>query len=478
MNDSRLTDLDELIETVRNKTSQTYILEAISAYRGGAYRAAIVSTWIAVVYDIIAKLRELSEGGDRAASQEIEKVDNSRLNGDISGMTTFEYSLLKTVYKEPFEFLTKRELIDLERLKEDRHACAHPAFIEEDRLFQPTPEVVRTHIVHTILYLLQHGPVQGKFALEAIMDELKQISGSTDVKGISERLSGRYFNTAKEVLIRNLSKVLVKELLRGADSEFKGREKRRTLVHTLIVIAQQYWDIYEATTQEQIHKIAKSLEDKQLMPIFHLLKEDRSTWSRIEKGLQRRIKDALKSIIEEGSAEETDMKIFVDYEVFDSINIPDPEIEHLIKETFKKLDQRTQESVINQTVYPPHPMFVDKAVEIYIHSSNPYSATDIGEKLLPPLIPYFTPEHIQCLLHDGVQKNESILDAENILEFLEVLFDKSLTYFEEIKPAWQKLISYLDSIEDIQNPVKYQKLREKFKRYKIISIYGDTNEIH
>jgi hypothetical protein len=50
MNSVKLTDLDELILNVRDKTSRSYISEAVNAYRGSAYRAAIVATWIAVSY--------------------------------------------------------------------------------------------------------------------------------------------------------------------------------------------------------------------------------------------------------------------------------------------------------------------------------------------------------------------------------------------------------------------------------------------
>ena len=53
MNHIRLTDLDELALSVREIKAKSYITEAIDAYRGGAYRAAIVSTWIAVTFDII-----------------------------------------------------------------------------------------------------------------------------------------------------------------------------------------------------------------------------------------------------------------------------------------------------------------------------------------------------------------------------------------------------------------------------------------
>ena len=40
-----LTNLDELALTVRDRVAQSYILEAITVYRGGAYSAEIVSAW-------------------------------------------------------------------------------------------------------------------------------------------------------------------------------------------------------------------------------------------------------------------------------------------------------------------------------------------------------------------------------------------------------------------------------------------------
>ena len=55
-----LADLDELILLCRDDKARLYIVEAVTCYRSGAYRSAIVATWIAVCYDIIDKLRELA----------------------------------------------------------------------------------------------------------------------------------------------------------------------------------------------------------------------------------------------------------------------------------------------------------------------------------------------------------------------------------------------------------------------------------
>lgn len=57
-------DLDELILHCRNEKARSFIQEAILCYKAGAYRQAIVATWIAVVYDIISKLQELDLAGD------------------------------------------------------------------------------------------------------------------------------------------------------------------------------------------------------------------------------------------------------------------------------------------------------------------------------------------------------------------------------------------------------------------------------
>src|SRR5690606_13064122 len=41
-------DIDSLVLAVRDRESRRLIGEAITAYRGGAFRSAIMSTWIAV----------------------------------------------------------------------------------------------------------------------------------------------------------------------------------------------------------------------------------------------------------------------------------------------------------------------------------------------------------------------------------------------------------------------------------------------
>ena len=73
-----ITDLDELVLSCRTEQAKTYIQEAVGSYRAGAYRACIVATWIAVIFDLVEKVSDLALGGDAAARAMIEKYGGGR----------------------------------------------------------------------------------------------------------------------------------------------------------------------------------------------------------------------------------------------------------------------------------------------------------------------------------------------------------------------------------------------------------------
>src|SRR5262245_47380315 len=100
-----LTDLDEMLLSVQDPDSRTYIREAIIAYRGGALRAAVVSTWVAVIYDIISKLRIIESQNDGAARALIAELNGAVKSNNIKAMAAFEEKL-PTEARETFEFLS------------------------------------------------------------------------------------------------------------------------------------------------------------------------------------------------------------------------------------------------------------------------------------------------------------------------------------------------------------------------------------
>jgi hypothetical protein len=67
MSSNHLVDIDELALKCRDEAARSYIAEAVQCYKSGAYRSCVVATWIAVVFDIVYKLRELDLTGDKRA---------------------------------------------------------------------------------------------------------------------------------------------------------------------------------------------------------------------------------------------------------------------------------------------------------------------------------------------------------------------------------------------------------------------------
>ena len=91
---SPLEDLDELILRCRDEKARQYIAEAVASYKVGAFRSAIVATWIAVCFDVIEKFRELALAGDKEAEQQVQDIDTTRRTADLTRALKFERELL------------------------------------------------------------------------------------------------------------------------------------------------------------------------------------------------------------------------------------------------------------------------------------------------------------------------------------------------------------------------------------------------
>src|SRR6185312_10094819 len=105
MREVGLQDLDELVLKCRTSESRSYISEAVACYRAGAYRSAIIMSWIAVVFDFVHKLRELEMTGDNQAKNKLEEFDSARKSHETSRSLTFEKSVV-TSMRDEFELIS------------------------------------------------------------------------------------------------------------------------------------------------------------------------------------------------------------------------------------------------------------------------------------------------------------------------------------------------------------------------------------
>jgi hypothetical protein len=168
-----LVDIEALTLRCRADRARAYIQEATMCYRAGAYRSAIVNSWIAVVFDLIDKVRELALSGDVhaiAINAQYETYLAQIESGNDQGVKSaleFERGLVGTC-RDRLQLFNHQQIRDLDRLREDRHQCAHPSFQRAGEPYRPSAEQARLHLRNAVEHVLSQPPLQGRSAITAL----------------------------------------------------------------------------------------------------------------------------------------------------------------------------------------------------------------------------------------------------------------------------------------------------------------------
>ena len=417
-----VTDIDVLSLSVRDRESRRLIEEAITAYRGGALRSAIMSAWIAVVYDIFSKARELAAQGDPSAAVFLVKLDGAIEQKNISQMQTLERELLATA-KDVLQLVTPHEHEVLKRIQDDRHLCAHPAFITEDELFQPSPDLVRSHLVHALNCLLVHAPLQGKSALNRFKADLLSPSFPSTQEGIRTFVCVKYLNRSKDALVTNLIKVLIKALFLPGEEELQ--KKKRQLAWILSEVAAKKTGIFEEIAKPFVGQFFDGVDDAKLLNVCAFLGAEPQLWSWISEPNKLR----LIKLIEESSIE--DLQTFV---VFDAFVVPELADVLLAKFTsFKVADQ------VRLIADNPKREFVSIAIDIFSSAGSYRDAEQLGQSTVLPLASHYESADVGRLLA-AVLGNSQISYASGTPDLLLEVFTITQALLPETKATWQHFV--------------------------------------
>jgi len=213
MTDS-LADLDALALRCRAERSREYIAESIQCYKAGAYRSAIVNAWIAVVFDLVDKIRDLALTNDPVALRINNRYEtyigqiNSGNDQGVKGALEFERTIVNTCGRE-LEFFDHQQMRDLERLREDRHQCAHPSFQRAGIPHRPTAELARVHLRNAVEHVLSQAPIQGRTAIVATLTTIASEYFPKDHQQAGITLQQTPLANPSEALTRGLVDALI-----------------------------------------------------------------------------------------------------------------------------------------------------------------------------------------------------------------------------------------------------------------------------
>lgn len=278
-----LADIEALALQCRSEQSRGYVAEAVLCYRAGAYRATIVNTWIAVVFDLIDKIRELALAGDGAAKgleqqyeTYLQQIDKGNSQG-VKSALEFERDILTTC-KNALQFFDQQQFIDLARLREDRHRCAHPSFQRVGLPYHPSAEQARLHLRNAVVHVLAQPPIQGKAALAQLKSLVSSSYFPTETEKAVTQLKNSALENPSDALIRGF----IDQLLFGFFDQNSPLFAKRQVTAALSASLQMYRPTVEQRMAKDLNSIARDVSDKLFTGVVALVAVVDSCWGILE----------------------------------------------------------------------------------------------------------------------------------------------------------------------------------------------------
>jgi len=387
-------DLDDMLTRVPVGPVREYIREAIACYHGGALRAAIVTTWTAVVFDIIDKIRALDLAGDANAKKHLQKLETIRADNDVMGSMQMERDILGIAHTE-FEFLTHQEHLDLERLREDRHRCAHPSMDQLGEAYQPPPELVRYHLRTAITALLTRPPTQGKAAFSRLVGEIQSPLFPTNVDGALRVLRAGPLQHPREALLRSFIVASFKAVLLEPDTKIDSETKARVIT-ALCAVRVMHPEVSRIIFATTLTDVSRNIPGESLSRVLKVLTKIPDLWHAVPQDVLTKLSSLVQSAAGDAVADV----------VPDSAQGPGLEevtkarTAVLTKDEITKVIARHRKAAL---VYPP---LVDRAIELFLISASWENTNAIVSGAIRPLLPALTRSHIELILKAAIDNTE------------------------------------------------------------------------
>jgi hypothetical protein len=412
-----LGDLEELVLSCRNEDGRGYIAEAVACYKAGAYRACIVSAWIAVVYDLLAKIRELALSGDQAAQvivDDLSKWQPGISSGDMSAIKS-SLDLERTIVNvanDQFGFFEGMQLIDLERLHADRNRCAHPTYQGTEQPYAPSAELARAHLVHAVRHVLSQAPVQGKAAAAQIIRIVESSFFPTDVDKAKVQFKSAGLDRARESLIRAIVDQLVFGYLEGMPP-LKGRPQTACAVRA---IAEMYPEICEPRIRRALNSICRRVADTELVFFIGLQKSYSQMWSLLETDNRTRLSEVVRQCTDDIAQHAIPICVEIS-------ELQDVCRERLSRLGYKELGFTAQQS--------KHPIIVKAAVDLYC-SSKSWDRANANYHALEPLLSVLTEAEIRRILTARTNEGADLPGAHSFSGFCRFIYENEMIPRAEI----------------------------------------------
>ena len=400
-----IADLETLVNACRAEATRPLVAEAVSSYKAGAYRSCIINTWIALTFDLISKLRELALLGDGAAERHIATLDalieQSHINDPqvIKRLGAFERELLDVASRD-FSLIDAHQLRDLHRLQEDRHLCAHPSYKQTGQIFTPTAEIARAHLVHAVTHVLSQEPVQGRYAVEHMLDPVKSPYFPTAEEEAKTQLISLGVRRARDSLVR----LLIAKLLFGVMGEDEALAYRKQTLAAIAATFSLHPSTSEAEMKIVLNKIVlRPANDSRLHYVFGIIRYVPIAKDLLEPAAAEKIRNFLRTAPALEVRYAVPICLQLEYEAGICI------------ERVATFDI----DALSYCLKVNHSSVHDACVSMYCSASSWGEANRIYSGLIKPIIRHLTPSHIERILRAPSEEGADLRGSNSFEIFKE-----------------------------------------------------------
>lgn len=390
--DNGFIDLDILLTRIRNSQSKVYFLDAVRAYKAGALRASMTSAWVALVYDLIAKYRELSAMGDAAATAFVTSWDAATAANDVKKLLQLEADILEDATANT-QVINRVAQVQLARLREDRHLCAHPAFSAEAELFEPSPEMVRLHLVNVVDLVLSREPLQGKAIFDLYDVDVQSPGFPTAHARILDYVEQRYLERVRIQNIRNFGTVLAKSIVKGVPAQWETQQRKIT--SSLVAVRERAAHAWPDTSAAII-RLIDGLEPEHRPRAIAFVASFPDFWPLLLEPTRMALQETVDNI---------DGAVLADYRILAGVALP-----HFRAPLLAVIAALTEEHLANAIALQPLPDFWPRAIELYQGSVSFRGSETNFRDLISPFAGRINRPQIDQLL-DAIIENGQNWDA-------------------------------------------------------------------
>jgi len=376
-------DIEDLVQRCRSTNARAYIKEAVDCYRIGAYRACVITTWIALVYDFIDKLRELAVSGDSVAAKRVTEFDAIQRKRDSEAALKFEREVL-TIAKDEFELITVQEMADLNRLFEDRNRCGHPNLNRDNEVYTPPAELARLHLRIAIEHVMERPPVQGKAALAMLQQTTDSDYFPISVGDAEHVLRATPLLRAKKNLIRDFVMGALISVMRESLTEKKMLQRLAAAQAT----QKLHPDTAKSVLQEKFDEALFRTPDGNLGRALWLV----AAWPDLQPFLKEASWVKVESYARTIPSPEFDAVLSV---------LVIPRLRQFGIERLKQSSKTELASGVARLRRKPDDSFIDRCIELYTGANSFDSANAVAKDLIKPIVPYLSADQAKAVIMAG-----------------------------------------------------------------------------